>query len=164
MTRRASLGLDHVSLLLNDLEEAIRFFHFLLGLPLLAKIMRDDGHVAIFRAGRVNMEVWEPFSDSGSPVKGYHRNPQYLNHLAFEVRELEDLLVDLQEAGYEVLDDIFEPTDGVKEAVVKGPDGIRCKLVEQNISRLMWRSFSGKLKREEGEKTEDQEEASEELS
>jgi catechol 2,3-dioxygenase-like lactoylglutathione lyase family enzyme len=164
MSRRASLGLDHISLLLTDLDEGVRFFHFLLGFPLLAKIQRDDEYVAVLRAGRVNIEIWQRKPGKDGDCKAHLRNPRFLNHLAFEVRELDDLLADIVQAGYEVIDDIFEPTDGVREAVVKGPDGIRCKLIEQNITRLIWRSFSGRLKREEDEKHEQREVSEEESS
>jgi hypothetical protein len=56
---------------------------------------------------------------------------------------LEVVMAHMKESGVEVLAEIYEPTDGIREAIVQGPGGVRVQFVEQNIPRLIWRTIKG---------------------
>lgn len=148
MARKASMGLDHISLMLSNIEEGMRFFHTILGFPVLTDLRKSDKEVVVVRAGRVHIELWQRDRCSPDNRKTTDKKPVYLNHLAFQVRGLDELMDEVRSAGYEVIEEIYVPTEGVREAMILGPDGLNVQFVEQNISKLLWRTVSGALRRD----------------
>ena len=69
-----------------------------------------------------------------------------MHHLAIQVKDLEGVMSHLKGIGTEILAEIYEPTDGIREAIVCGPGGVRVQFVEQNITRLIWQTIKGDFK------------------
>ena len=104
---------DHVSFVVEDLEEALKFYVDTLGLRVIKKEDSDLHGVkaAFLRAGDVMVEVIEPLSD-GPLMDFLRRRGPGFHHLAFEVPDLPRALAVVNEAGYRVID--AEPKPGIE--------------------------------------------------
>lgn len=69
-----------------------------------------------------------------------------VHHLAIQVKQLDSVIAHIKAIGVEVLADIYEPTGGIREAIVQGPGGVRVQFVEQNVPLLIWRAIKGDFK------------------
>ncbi len=111
--RVAAQRVDHVSFVVEDLDEALRFYVDTLGLPVVKKEESDLHGVkaAFLRAGDVMVEVIEPLKDG--PLMDFlrKRGPGF-HHLAFEVPDLPKGLGVVSDAGYRVID--AEPRPGIE--------------------------------------------------
>lgn len=95
--------LDHLGIVVADLDAAKTLFGSALGLPLLREVPAADGKppIAFFALGDVELEVYERrdlrFPDSsGTEVAGY------VEHVAVAVEDLDRTLGDLQVSGVDV--------------------------------------------------------------
>jgi methylmalonyl-CoA epimerase len=109
----AAHRVDHVSFVVEDLDEALRFYVDTLGLPV---VKREESELhgvkaAFLRAGDVMVEVIEPLSEG--PLMDFlrKRGPGF-HHLAFEVPDLPGALGVVSDAGYRVIDP--EPKPGIE--------------------------------------------------
>ena len=139
-------GIGHIALQLSDLEEGLSFFRDLLGFKTRFEVSFEGLRIVNLQAGKIEIEMWErPNGDHpGKPQNALSRAG--VNHIAIEVSHLEDVLRGVQAHGYELLVDIYEPTEGIREAVVLGPDNLEIQFVEQNVPLLIWRSIKGDFK------------------
>jgi hypothetical protein len=85
--------------------------------------------------------MWEDNNgDSGkAPANGVH-------HLAIVVDKLDSVMEHIKREGIEIIADVYEPTRGIREAIVRGPDNVRVQFVERNLPLLIWRIITGDLK------------------
>jgi methylmalonyl-CoA epimerase len=108
--RAGARGVDHVSFVVEDLEEALRFYVDTLGLPVVKKEESELHGVraAFLRAGDVMVEIIEPLSEG--PLMDFlrKRGPGF-HHLAFEVPDLPTALGVVSAAGYRVIDPAPKP-------------------------------------------------------
>jgi hypothetical protein len=72
------------------------------------------------------------------------------HHIAVQVKNLDAVMNYMTQTGTEVIADIYEPTQGIREAIVRGPGNLRVQFVEQNIPLLIWRSIKGDFKEMQG--------------
>ncbi len=143
MLQKNIIGVDHVALQLPDLDEGLWFFNELLGFKVKFEAAFEGQKIIMLQAGKIEIEVWENREGADSstlaPENGMH-------HLAIGVKRLDDVMNHARRAGLEVLADIYEPTRGIREAIVRGPGGTRIQFVEQNVPLLIWRAITGDFK------------------
>jgi hypothetical protein len=61
------------------------------------------------------------------------------------VKNINSVLSQVIKYGYEVVDYVFDPVQGVKEAVVLGPDNIKVQFVERNNLKQLSVKFAEKV-------------------
>jgi catechol 2,3-dioxygenase-like lactoylglutathione lyase family enzyme len=139
-------GIDHIALQLSDLEAGVSFFRDLLGFKTCFEVSFEDLRIVNLKAGKIEIEMWErPDGDHlGKPPTALSRPG--VNHIAITVNHLEEVLQGVQAHGCELIKDIYQPTEGIREAVILGPDNLEIQFVEQNIPLLIWRSIKGDFK------------------
>jgi methylmalonyl-CoA/ethylmalonyl-CoA epimerase len=142
MLKKNILGIDHVALQLPDLEEGLRFFSEWLGFRVKLEVTFEGQRVVMLQAGKIEIEMWQgqekASSNEPAGANGVH-------HLAIQVKHLDHVMACAREAGIEILNDVYEPTKGIREAIIQGPGGVRVQFVEQNVPLLIWRSLRGEL-------------------
>jgi len=109
----------------RDLERSIKFYTENLGMRLLrrSKIPETNGEVAELKSpeGHQLLELnW--YADHNK-----YRSGDELDHLAFDVDDVDRALADLKEQGVEVAMQPFDEGEG-RLAFVKDPDGIWIEL------------------------------------
>lgn len=121
-------ALDHVGLVVADMDRSLRFYCEGLGLELLRrKGPNADGvSSAVLRVGEQEVNV---FSDPAHVV-GRIEQPERIDHfcLAMESAGIADLVGALGQAGIEIAKGPVERRDGTS-LFVHDPDGVRVELI-----------------------------------
>jgi methylmalonyl-CoA epimerase len=97
---------DHISIVVEDFDRAFDFYANVLGLEVL-KVEESELHgvkAAFLRVGDVMIEIIQPLG--GGPIADFlaKRGPGF-HHLAFEVPDLTEALVEVSGAGLRVIGD-----------------------------------------------------------
>ena len=102
---------DHISIVVEDFDRAYDFYANLLGLEVL-KVEDSELHgvkAAFLRIGDMMIEIIQPLGEGAIADFMAKRGPGF-HHLAFEVPDLPDALVEVSDAGVRV---IGEPKPGI---------------------------------------------------
>jgi methylmalonyl-CoA/ethylmalonyl-CoA epimerase len=92
---------DHVGVIVDDLDDAARLLGDGLGLELTNSIERDDLRLAFFRCGDVSIEIIEPLDPELRRRRLGEGARARIEHLAFEVGDLEVAITALAALGIE---------------------------------------------------------------
>jgi lactoylglutathione lyase len=121
-------ALDHVGLVVTDLDRSLRFYCDGLGLELLRrKGPNADGlSSAVLRVGEQEINV---FSNSAHVV-GRGEQPERIDHFCLEMASagIADLVDALGRVGIAIAKGPIERRDGVS-LFVQDPDGVRVELI-----------------------------------
>jgi len=143
MKNKNIVGVDHIALQLPSLEEGLHFFRDLLGFRVSLDVTYDGYQIIMLKAGKIELELWE------NKANGVETAPSMVfgvDHLAIEVKDLDAALDQMRANDIEILVEPYQPTRGIREAIISGPAGVRVQFVEQNIPLLIWRSIKGDFK------------------
>jgi catechol 2,3-dioxygenase-like lactoylglutathione lyase family enzyme len=138
--------MDHVGIVVDDLEDAVAFF-IELGLELhgeapvggdwvdrivglegvraqIVMLQTPDGH------GRLELTKFHaPSTDGG--YQGAPANAPGMRHLAFAVEDIDAVLARVQARGAELVGELGRYQDRYRLCYVRGPEGIIVELAEQ---------------------------------
>ena len=105
--------IDHIGILVNDIEAALDFYHGKLGLPAkpIEVVSEFRVRVAFLQIGDVTLELVEPFEDSP-----YRQLGEGLHHICFEVDDILGALRELKAKDVPLVDN--EPRPGAEGGVV----------------------------------------------
>jgi len=113
------IGIDHIGVAVNELDEAISLYRDVLGLNLEGVHVEADQKVkmAFFSAGgETRIELMEP-TDSESPVaKFIERHGEGIHHIALRVGNIEGVLEKLKEKDLKLIDE--KPRNSVGETKI----------------------------------------------
>ncbi|GGH86886.1 lactoylglutathione lyase [Pullulanibacillus pueri] len=122
------MKMEHIGIMVNDMDESLAFYQNILGLELRNREwLNDSVELAfLFFPEQPSVEIELVYGDK-IETEGI------VNHLAFTVEDIEAELSRLKEAGVTLVDE--EPRgilkDTVKIAFFKGPNGEKLELVER---------------------------------
>ena len=143
MIQKNIVGIDHVALQVPSLAEGLQFFQELLGFKVKFGVEFEGHQIVMLKAGKIEIEMW------AGPAQGklsVDASDCGVHHLAIQVKDLDAVVTHMKEIGIGVLADVYEPTQGIREAIVQGPGGVRVQFVEQNIPLLIWRTIKRDFK------------------
>jgi len=113
------VGIDHIGIAVNNLDEAISLYRDVLGLKLegVHAVEEQKVRVASFSTGgETRIELLEP-TESESPVaKFVERRGEGVHHIALKVRNIEAVLEELKGKGLKLVDE--KPRIGVGGAKI----------------------------------------------
>lgn len=121
MNPRFSMNMDHIVILVTDLEKSLRFYNKLL--PMIGFKANDK---TVFGNAQ---GIYFDFRVASEPEHGYHRHGQGLNHIGFtagSLDEVKQIQQAMEEAGY-IMAEIQEFDDG-DALFIKDPDGMRIEV------------------------------------
>lgn len=102
------IGIDHIGVAVNELDETISLYRDVLGLNLDGVHVEAEQKVkmAFFSTGgETRIELMEP-TDSESPVaKFIERHGEGIHHIALRVRNIESVLKKLKEKNLKLIDE-----------------------------------------------------------
>ena len=115
---------------MKDLEQAYRFYHELLGLPVISKV--SNKHV-FFRAGSSVLLCFDP-DDSKSKVSPPPHFASGKQHFAFEVKreEYEFHKAQIQQKGIQIIDKVVWET-GQESFYFNDPEGNVLEIIPEGI-------------------------------
>jgi methylmalonyl-CoA epimerase len=100
--------IDHIGVVVNDIEEALTVYQQALGLS-LAKIQeRPDQAVTIafLPTGESEIELVQPVTSDSGVAKFLQKRGEGIHHLCLEVDDIEEALAKLREKGLQLIDEM----------------------------------------------------------
>jgi len=128
-----AIGIDHIGIAVNNLDEAISLYRDFLGLKLESVHVVEDQKVKVASLStgeETRIELLEP-TESESPVaKFIEKRGEGIHHIALKVRNIETVLEELKEKGLTLVDE--KPRVGVGKAKIAfiHPKSTRSVLIE----------------------------------
>ena len=128
-------GIDHIAIVVEDLEEALKFWRDRLGLALdhIETVSSQGVKIAFLPVGNSEVELIQPLDDKSGVAKYLRKKGPGMHHLCFEVEDIQERLRDLESQGVRLIDQ--EPhvmDDGRKLAFLhpKSSSGVLIELYE----------------------------------
>jgi methylmalonyl-CoA/ethylmalonyl-CoA epimerase len=119
---------DHLGVIVGDLDGAVKSFTEHLGLKLdHTEQYGDELDIAFLPCGETLVELIEPLKEGGSNADYLREHGPGIQHVAFEVDDLEAALAELAERGVEPLGDAPVPGAGGMRIAF---DGVLVELCE----------------------------------
>ena len=116
------MKLMHITIAVRDLEESLKFYRDILGLPLQRRFPSGDAEIAFLGDGETVIELL--YSSARADVS-FSADIS----LGFAVASLTETTAELQRKGIEV-GDILQPNPHVRFAFITDPNGLRIQFVE----------------------------------
>ena len=146
MLKEHVTSIDHIALQLSNLPEGLHFFQDLLGFKTKFEFEYDSMQIVVLQAGKIEIEMWANGNTNPAESTSIENTKLGTHHIAVAVKDIEHVVNIVREQGYPVKQDIYEPTRGIREAIVLGPDNIAVQFIEQHIPTLIWRAIKGEFK------------------
>ena len=129
--------LNHVAIVVEDLEAALPFFRDLLGLPLdrVAEVPEEEVRVAFFPMEGGEIELVQPTTSESGGARCLARRGPGLHHICVEVEDLEATLRRLQAAGVQLIHETpLMGREGTRYAFIhpKSAFGVLVELYERS--------------------------------
>lgn len=124
-------SLDHIAILVQDVEEALTFYRDRLGLPVVIDEVIESGGVRLTHLdlGNLQLQLVQPLSQDHPLGRQLAERGEGLHHLCFAVDQVDQALVELREQGLEVR----------AGSPHQGPKGRQAAFVEPTTTRgVLW--------------------------
>ncbi len=133
--------IDHVAIVVRDMETALRFYRDTLGVApsRILDFPREGVKIAFLPLdgqGGSEIELLEPTDPAGGVARFLEKRGEGLHHLCLEVEDIDEALAELTAAGAAVLDATPRPTaEGLGIFLhPKGAGGVLLELVQREDS------------------------------
>jgi methylmalonyl-CoA/ethylmalonyl-CoA epimerase len=125
-------GLDHVAIVVKDLEVAIAHYRDALGLELaeIEEVPEQKVKTAIFGHGMGRVELICPTTEDSGVAKYLQKRGEGLHHICVEVEDIEAAMAALREKGAPLLDETPKIGAGGAKVAFVHPKGNHGVLVE----------------------------------
>jgi methylmalonyl-CoA epimerase len=130
--------IDHVAIVVRDLEASLRFYRDTLGVApsRVVEFPREGVKIAFLPLGGPQgseIELLEPTDPAGGVARFLEKRGEGLHHLCLEVEDIEAALAELTAAGAAVLDASPRPTAEGRGVFLhpKGTGGVLLELVQR---------------------------------
>lgn len=125
-------GLDHVAILVSDLDAAVKLYRDVYGLPEpeIEVVPTEQVRVAIFGHGAGRIELVSPASPDSPMAKTIAKRGEGLHHICLEVPDIDQAMASLKAQGAPLLDEKPRPGAGGSKVAFVHPKGSRGVLVE----------------------------------
>jgi len=106
------MKLDHIGIVVEDIEAALAVYEAALGLPLenIVEVPEQGVRVAFLSLGESNIELVQPTADDTGTAKFLTRRGEGVHHICIEVDDIRAALARLKAHGVQLIDE--EPRPG----------------------------------------------------
>lgn len=126
--------MNHVAVVVGDIDQALSFWHDALGLELhhTEEVPSQKAIVAFMPVGDSEVELVKPTSDDSGLAKFLADRGGGMHHLCFEVDDIAEKLAELKEKGVRLINESPMELPGRKMAFVhpKSTGGVLVELYE----------------------------------
>jgi methylmalonyl-CoA epimerase len=100
--------IHHVAVIVRDIEESLRFWRDMLGLPveLVLPIEHDRVTIAFLAVGESKVELVQPTDDTTGVARFLASKGEGFHHVCFEVDNIAETLMRLEMDGLELIDTV----------------------------------------------------------
>ncbi len=136
-SRMSNFTLNHLALVVDDLDEALRFWRDNLGLTAAGDVQSlpsEAVDIAFLELGDVRIELIKPTSIESGVAKFLKNRGPGMHHLCLEVPDLDEKLADLRDCGYQLINEQPRERDGRRYAFIhpNSTGGVLLELYERS--------------------------------
>ena len=130
------MKIDHIGIIVRDIQQALKVYEAALGLPLkeVVAIPDQDAEVAFLPLGESNVELVQPTADDTGIASFLTTRGEGIHHICIEVEDIEAALARLRAYQVQLIDE--EPRRGAHGRVAfvhpKATHGVLIELVEHD--------------------------------
>ncbi len=128
--------IDHIAVVVNDLDAALAVYRDALGMPLaqVRTIPEQDVKIAFLPSGDSEIELLEPVNPASGIAQYLAKRGEGLHHICLEVDDIEATLADLKAKGAQLIDQAPRRGAYGKIAFIhpKGAHGVLIELLERD--------------------------------
>lgn len=128
----SSIKINHLAVVVEDVEAALGFWRDALGLPFGGSqdVPAEEVKIGFLEAGGAHIELLQPTNDSSGVAKFLAKRGPGMHHLCLEVDDLEAAMQRLKTAGIELINETPRERDGRRYAFVhpKSTGGVMVEL------------------------------------
>jgi len=127
--------IDHIAIVVYNIEEALQFYEGALGLELteVKEAPEQAVRIAFLPVGESQIELVEPLSTDSGVARFLEKRGEGLHHICLEVDDIEAALQDLAAQGIRLIDE--QPRRGAHGRVAflhpKSAHGVLIELIEK---------------------------------
>ncbi|MCY3977947.1 MAG: methylmalonyl-CoA epimerase [Chloroflexi bacterium] len=130
------IKLNHLAIVVDDMEAALRFWRESLGLAQsgeIESVPAEAVDIAFLRLGDVHIELIQPTADDSGVAKYLAKRGAGMHHLCLDVPDLDAKLNELRAAGYELINEQPRERDGRRYAFIhpESTGGVLLELYER---------------------------------
>ena len=124
--------IDHIALIVDDIDDALKFWHEGLGLDLshVEDVSRENAVVAFLPAKESEVELVKPTSDDSGIARFLQKQGPGMHHICFEVYDIEETMDHLRKQGIRLINESPEIGTGGKKIAFIHPKSTHGVLVE----------------------------------
>jgi methylmalonyl-CoA epimerase len=128
------MKIDHIGIVVRDIQEALQVYETALGLPLkeIVHVPDQKVNVAFLPIGESNVELVQPTAEDTGVAKFLEKRGEGVHHISIEVADIEASLAQLKAHGVQLIDEV--PRQGAHGRVAfihpRGAHGVLIELVE----------------------------------
>lgn len=126
------IRLDHIAVLVENLEDALKFWQDQLGFQLerVETISSMDVKIAFLPVGESEIELVQPTTEDSGLAKYLQKRGPGLHHICIEVENISAKLTDLEEKGVRLIDDAPVTMDDGRQLAFLHPKSTGGVLIE----------------------------------
>ena len=120
-SRLSAIKLNHLALVVDDMDKALQFWCESLGLSAAGQpqtVPSEAVDIAFLTLGDAHIELIKPTSDDSGVAKYLAKRGPGMHHLCLEVADLDAKVTELNERGYEFINETPRERDGRRYAFV----------------------------------------------
>jgi methylmalonyl-CoA/ethylmalonyl-CoA epimerase len=127
--------IDHIAILVEDLDEALSFWRGILGVELMfiEDLPEEHAKVAFLPMGESEVELIKPTTEDSGLAKYLAKHGPGLHHICLEVADIEGMLEELKKKGVQLINKTpLTGSRGERYAFIhpKGAYGVLVELYE----------------------------------
>jgi len=110
--------IEHIGIAVKNLEQSIQTFEKLLGTKCykIEEVEDQKVRTAFLKVGETKIELLEATSQDSPIAKFLEKRGEGIHHIAFEVQNLENKLLELRELNFQLIDE--KPKIGAEEFLI----------------------------------------------
>lgn len=126
--------INHVAIVVRDIEESLKFWEEQLGLKLdhIEVVPTQHSRVAFIPVGDSEVELVQPTSSDSGLAAYLEKRGEGMHHICFEVDDIDAKLTELKEKGVRLINETAEVLPGRKMAFIhpKAGNGVLIELYQ----------------------------------
>jgi methylmalonyl-CoA/ethylmalonyl-CoA epimerase len=123
---------DHIAIVVEDIDEALKFWRDALGLELLQveEVPEQESVVAFLPVGDGEIELVKPTTEESGIARYLHKRGPGIHHICFEVDDIQATLDNLKQKGVRLINEEAMTGSGGKKMAFIHPESTHGVLVE----------------------------------
>ncbi len=99
--------IEHIGIAVNSIEESLKYYEGILGLKCYAveEVTEQKVKTAFLKIGETKLELLEATSDDSPIAKFIEKRGEGVQHIAFAVNGIENVLSEVKEKGIRLIDE-----------------------------------------------------------